>query len=445
MSKRQTLLVCAWFAGPFGAWGDDLTDKAAAAKALATARQELRELVDSLATGTREQAEEAYRRAGTDDFRSTYAIALIRTRDGDYKAAAEALDSLPNADKRHPACMRLRLWVALELKEEGRVGRIFDGVVRGVQEKAQRHAERLESAKALGAIAVLVGAQPPEEASISSDRLREAEVAIKAMDDAAYNEAYAASQEATRRRLQEIKEIAKSVGDKNDGERRTVLEERQREYAELESKVASLEADLQEALSENREKFEQEAKPFADLKRRRNLLLKAWNTETPGKPREPREPSKPSPPRLGSKSDKDDKDTDRDRQREYERALDRYERDLENYRREKETYAARLADWKVADRVRREEIRRLQDVVHTGIKEIEDGREERTQRIAAQRREVEGEERMANDLRLEIGLLKSLSAGDFTAASQRVQSCPFNYKLISYATEQKRMLQLEDN
>src|SRR5262245_33746562 len=116
MNANLTALLLVPFLAISIGWSDERAEALAANTALKT----LFDAVDSLDSDAAKQAEEAHttlERAGKRDARAAYALALVRTRSGEYERAAELLDSLPNADKRLPAILRLRLWLALELDE----------------------------------------------------------------------------------------------------------------------------------------------------------------------------------------------------------------------------------------------------------------------------------------------------------------------------------------
>lgn len=441
MAWPRTICVVIWLA-----WSTSLRSaEKEAAKEAAEARQKLVQLVDSLAADAPEQAEAAYAAAGKGDLRSAYAIALIRTRHGDYKSAAAALDALANTDKRQPAILRLRLWLALELGEDSKASHIFQAIARQIGDDAIRNPERLEAVKTLAAVTVLMVALPPESAPIGPDILRLGELAVKKARQESYATTFASYRKSTQERMQSIKGIAEEMGAKDAADRREMIARCQHDYEELSGAVTAAEVAIDEARTENRAKLDEEAEPLEDLKHRRRLLIKEALIETPGKPAEPRKPDvpeKPDPPRR-----KDEKE--KRSEREYQRELEQFRKDeasyhdrLAQYERDRVTYPRRLAEWEDKDRIRRAEIARQQMEVDAGIEGIESTRKARQAAIATQRREMETREQAAGDLWLEVGLLKSLSTGDFAAAAQRVPARPSSYKLISYSAERKRIMQL---
>ncbi len=222
--------------------------------------------------------------------------------------------------------------------------------------------------------------------------------------------------------------------------------------AEVELKGATQEKDeLNTQLEETEEQNRLLKGEKRELIRQQVKIVRAWNTETPGRPSQPQRPSMPKEPKTvykrGSRNLGDevkvDESATRSARQEYDRDMETYRRELREYESDVRTYPKRLEEWEKVDQARREQLVAQKANVDVAIADQAKQIDELILKIAEKRKmcELAAEHwKVKQDMWSAMQCAKE-RLGNLADPKQHVHR-PSSYPLIDWSGEQQYLEQL---
>lgn len=371
------------------------------------------------------------------------AVALIYMQQGRFAEARNCLKSSPAlGGSMQLSEHRLKLWALLEEESTDGTEGIFKDIVRLALSKSLENNEHTSLIEQLG---TLVGMLQTEEnpKAISIKTIEQAKNALETRVSKSHASRFLGEWEKSKQRGMAIK--AK------------VVEFQSLDVEEAKRMVSALEAELEnknDSITAIKERSEEERRLVDELEALRKklfdekqILMKLWKTETPGKPRPPVAPTRPRQPNLTYVEDKTTGRRVLDARS--ERELDDYqrkERDYRtrenNYQNELRNFRERLSAWEVQDQQRRAAIKtqlqQIEGAIAIKDKEIDVAKKKMREGVFAELKEAESQQSELS----EVVLISQFALADKLDTSGKPKSCirPSRFDLIDFTAEEARLL-----
>lgn len=391
---------------------------------------------------------------------ANYAMCMVRIRQSRFNDAKTLLASAPEATRRSPAFLRLRLWLSLQTRDQAAACQAFDALIDRLGSDELSAIETRDTCVMLaGTVAMLEGVENNE---LGPDRIARAKAYLAKIQDSATLASLrtrgSAHREVSKLLNSSIKEALATPADANESARDAAAE-----------KLASLTAAYAEAKQTSDERQDHRRNEFKELTDKKKELgstaLKLKKDEkkptsghpgpVPNPPQRPQPPIEPTPPLAPiSREDQSRFRQQQDQYRQqlqfyqqqlnfYQGLLAQYEKDATAYPEIVKKYQKDLAAWIKADQDRRDKMKQDYEQAIADRKQAEVRQKEMGQETAIdqeQLRTLRGEIDVAQR---KLAVLKAVTSKDVTSKGADEVSksvfVPANFPLLDLTSEQRRL------